>query len=1219
MTTDPLVPYVPQVLRHRVDPQAGTWRAEGTLVLADVTGFTRVTEKLSHQGKRGAEEMVGTISSVFTALLESSTDGGDVLKFGGDSMLLFYDGEDHAQRGCHAALTMQRVLRRVGGIDTSRGRVRVRMSMGAHSGTFHFLLCGGDHLELHVLGPDATTTTRLEAAAGAGEVVVSAATANGLDGVRTDVRPDGLMRVRAVPPLPPVENPVQSGGASMARFVSPLLRDHLVGADLESEHRRATIAFAHFGGVDDLLAADADEEAFDRVQALTTEVMAALDDYDVLLTSTDIGADGGAFMLTAGAPRTTGDEDVRMLRVVRRLVATASGLPVRAGVNAGNVFVGAVGAPHRRTYATMGDATNLAARVMTRAEPGTVLATRTVTAAAANRFGLTPMPAFHAKGKRRPVPVARVGETTAPSTGSVSDAPLVGREEHLEQLLACLADARAGRGRVVELVGGQGVGKSRLVAELRARAEDVTWLALACEPYEQSSPFSTGRRLLARVLELAPDADATTWARSLATVVADRAPHLRPWLPLIADVLGVPAEPTEATSELAADFRGERTAQATAALLAAVPDGVTVLVLEDTTPMDDASAELATELVRRVSELPWLVVVTRQDRAEGLHAGRGYVATHLEVQPLGPEATAELCARLAERSPVPPHLVPDLVERSAGNPMVLEALVATLASTDTEAGLPTSVEAIFAARIDALNDEDRRALRYLSVLGDRFDLALAHAALDGVGVPIADDALWRRLDGLVSRSDGVAAFRTGLIRQVAYEGLPYRRRRELHGLVATTLADGDDEASAALHLTRAGRWGPAWTAAVAAGHDAGRRGAHAVAGELFDLALTAAPHLSDLDTEEWFEVGLAAGDAWTRAGVNDRALRAYSQARAAGPDQAGRIELMLRRARVHEHAGRYAHALQMYGRARSALDDLPAGAARQRLHARAEAGYASARLGQGRPDDAIDHGEAAVVAATDADARSLLAHAHHLLDRAHMALDDPEAAARHRDLALPLFAAAGDLLAQGTVLHDLGADARRLGQLEVALWMYERSQDARTRAGDIIRAASSGNAIGEVLLELGRVDEAAERFSQALRAWRGARSLPGVALALSNIGATALLSNDPEEAIRRLQEALDCAVEVGADGLLARTRVLLGEALLESGRLVEAWEAATMALAAGGDLGPAGRGRAHECRACALERTGGTRRAAIEHAAALDAASQGRSPPAPGGLGGLAP
>jgi class 3 adenylate cyclase len=116
VTGSPLGPYVPRILAEGDLLTPRCWEADGTLVFADVSGFTRLTERLSKRGKIGAEEIVQTISAVFTALLSASADdGGDVLKFSGDALLLFYDGDDHARRACHAALTMQRRLRDVGG------------------------------------------------------------------------------------------------------------------------------------------------------------------------------------------------------------------------------------------------------------------------------------------------------------------------------------------------------------------------------------------------------------------------------------------------------------------------------------------------------------------------------------------------------------------------------------------------------------------------------------------------------------------------------------------------------------------------------------------------------------------------------------------------------------------------------------------------------------------------------------------------------------------------------------------------------------------------------------------------------------------------------------------------------------------------------------------------------------------------------------------------
>src|SRR5690606_3167870 len=124
-----LAPYSPRTLRPWGGSLPGHSTREGTLVFADVSGSTRLTERPARQGKVGAEEMVLTISSVWEALL-ATDDGGDVLKFAGDALVLFYEGDDHAARASTRALAMQRELRRVGRIETGSGVVRLRMSIG---------------------------------------------------------------------------------------------------------------------------------------------------------------------------------------------------------------------------------------------------------------------------------------------------------------------------------------------------------------------------------------------------------------------------------------------------------------------------------------------------------------------------------------------------------------------------------------------------------------------------------------------------------------------------------------------------------------------------------------------------------------------------------------------------------------------------------------------------------------------------------------------------------------------------------------------------------------------------------------------------------------------------------------------------------------------------------------------------------------------------------
>jgi len=678
----------------------------------------------------------------------------------------------------------------------------------------------------------------------------------------------------------------------------------------------------------------------------------------------------------------------------------------------------------------------------------------------------------------------------------------------------------------------------------------------------------------------------------LEDIVAGVAPGLAPWLPLIAVAVGAAVAPTPEAADIATKYRRSRTQQVVGDLLAALPARPSVIVVDDADDMDDASAELiATLLARIVPTKPWLAIVARTDSTRGLHVARGYNAEVLTLAPLDRRASSELAAQLAEHTPVPAHLLPELIERAGGSPLFLAELVTAQPETSEE--LPWSIEAIVAARIDALAPEDRRALRYLSVLGDRFDAVMVDAVLAPLGIDSTQHDRWSRLERFVSKADDRFAFRNALARQVAYEGLSFRRRRELHGRVADALAESTDvrAAQVPLHLTRAERWPQAWSAAVRAAEEARRDGANAVAGELYDLALVSARPLGLLNVDV-VEVARHAGEVWEQAGLFERALEAYRLATVTADDTADRLMLLLRRARVYENAGRYTQALQLCGRVLTQAQTLPADPARQRCLAWAHIGYASARLAQGRPADSVAHAQRALPHA--AEDREALAQAYHLLDRASAALGDHESALGYRDRALPIFAALGDRAAQGTVLHDLGADAHRAGRLDEALWLYERSHEVHARAGSVVRAAASANAIGEVLVALDRPVQARERFAEALRIWRGARAPDGVALASRNLGVVALRDGDAVEACRRLEEAAGVVAGHGLDSLRVSTWLPLAEALLAIGRLVEAWEAATWVVDCGADLDPHDAAAAHRLRGEALLRTGGEARARQE-------------------------
>ena len=157
------------LLRHLAQtPDARVMSVDATVVFADISGFTALSERLARLGREGAEELTHIIGgSLSTLLAVAYENGGSLLKLGGDALLLLFEHDGHAERACRAAVGMRSTLGEIGRLRTDAGTVTLRISQGVHSGTFHLFLVGGSHREQMLVGADASTVVRMEKAADA--------------------------------------------------------------------------------------------------------------------------------------------------------------------------------------------------------------------------------------------------------------------------------------------------------------------------------------------------------------------------------------------------------------------------------------------------------------------------------------------------------------------------------------------------------------------------------------------------------------------------------------------------------------------------------------------------------------------------------------------------------------------------------------------------------------------------------------------------------------------------------------------------------------------------------------------------------------------------------------------------------------------------------------------------------------------------------------------
>jgi ABC-type transport system substrate-binding protein/class 3 adenylate cyclase len=581
----------------------------------------------------------------------------------------------------------------------------------------------------------------------------------------------------------------------------------------------------------------------------------------------DLAGDG--VLAFFGAPTTREDDAERAVRCALRIVGEmeeyarevrrgwgAEGFGVRVGAATGAVVVGEVGAGTRVEYAAFGDTVNVAARLQSAAEPGSVLVDDATHRAVEQVFEWGPRQELELKGKSEGVTawpvvgVAAAGRTHRGLPGV--ETRLVGRSRELGLGREALEALGAGRGGVLVVAGDAGIGKTRLLNELRELAErgGSCWLEGRCVSYGESLPYWPFRDLLrgewigAGVEE--PELRVRVGLRRRLEQLFDgKADELYPYLGGLLEV-ALEHEAAARTSQLSPEALQWRTFEVVGQLFARLAESAPlVLSLEDLHWADPTSVLLLEQLLSLAEEAPVLLVLSlRPERDHPSwslreHAGREFphLLREIDLGPLG-DADGELLAALVAPATLPAELERRVLEAADGNPFFLEELVRSLADvgalvrTDdgwrfdhaVEVEVPPTVEKAILARLDRLSAPARDLVTAASALGRTFALPL----LEGVLGEVPGDSLHelQRL-GLLRQSrrwpQPEYGFRHALIQETAYRTLLADQRTRLHrraaewleeryagrdtevlGLLAYHWLRAEDEEKAAGYLLRAG-------------------------------------------------------------------------------------------------------------------------------------------------------------------------------------------------------------------------------------------------------------------------------------------------------------------------------------------------------------------------------------------------------------------------------
>jgi ABC-type transport system substrate-binding protein/class 3 adenylate cyclase len=632
---------------------------------------------------------------------------------------------------------------------------------------------------------------------------------------------------------------------SLHKATPPRLQERMreVGAELEGERKLVTILFADIVGSTSI-AEKLDPEVWKEIVAgAHLRVGEAIYRYEG--TIAQLLGDG--VLAFFGAPLTHEDDPFRAVLaaldiqdIIREyeheLKDLVEEFQMRVGINTGEVVIGNIGTDLHMEYLALGDAVNIAARLQATADPEKVLLSDSTARLLGDSFELKSLGEVPIKGKQDTVEIYEVVEVKTLPRRRLGlqelRTPFVDREKELDTLRSSLLKLCEGQGQIVSLEGEPGIGKTRLLEEVRAflceMEEDVNfegaqpsslrWLEGRALSYGGSLSYWIITQLLLADLGLSDGASQVEIKVALRQRMKERfsEDQSNEVMPYIAKLLGIPLD-GEAKDHIEA-LEGESLKSESHRALgeyftAVAKKAPTVLIFEDMHWTDPSSMEVLENLLPLTDHVPLMILMLmRNERDRGswklrIKAEMDFHHRFMDIhlQRLSEADSITLVKHLLGSEALPDEILKPILTRSEGNPFYLEEVVRHMIEEGmivqddegwhvteamSEIGIPDTLQGVLLARIDRLEDDVRHTLQMASVIGKSFLYRILEAISEVESELDAHLSQLQRLD-LVREKARIPEleyiFKQTLTQEVAYNSLLHKRRKEFHLKVGDAL------------------------------------------------------------------------------------------------------------------------------------------------------------------------------------------------------------------------------------------------------------------------------------------------------------------------------------------------------------------------------------------------------------------------------------------------
>jgi len=842
----------------------GKFIYSGSLLLADISGFTELTDKLALHGKKGTEDLTDILNRYFTAMYEIlRVHGGIVISMAGDSILARFPS---GKKPDVCASQMMEEMKHFDNLVTDSGRCRlsIKIVLGYGSWT-EFIVGNPDSARIFLTGDIIEKIASAEDKALKGEIYT----------VRSDA--DAELSGYKVPDLPD------------SSFYVP-------GTDnLQGEHRSIAAVFINFEGY------DKKAPPHHQIQKLYLGISEIARKHSGIIQMVDnILVGGSRIFLLFGAPRSFGNDLIHAVRASLEINSFLTDLDVfnvRTGIDEGFAFAGMIGNSWSRQYTVIGDVVNTAARLADSAESGSIAVSDRVYRMSRNYFEYRELDNLILKGKESTV------RRFSPLTRRIDNFDrysFVGREDELNRILSVIDKSKA----VVIMEGSAGIGKTSLLNKLSEHLSEKNYSVLHAASPEHGETNDLLVSLLGNMSGLAESDSENTIKRKLVNLINgldDSIGSISRREIFLGRMLFSLSYPPSDYDDLPPRLRRDNLLDAVCDLLKSHESPVCV-ILEDIHYSTDEDLEAVEYIVSHLLDYPGTdisFILSKRPDQRSLFDRDEFPVHRMALEGLGAQATDELMIEILNGVNLEKDIESLIRERAEGNPFYLMQFLLYLIEEKlihldgehwvrtqqySDENLPGNVFSMIMARIDRLEKQAKESLRIGSVAGLRFREEIVRRVLNR---EVHDNLMDCAEAGLTFQSklkDIEYVFSHTLIKDVTYDSILRKRRKIIHGAIGTILEDMNPDRLDALcpvlasHFRIAEEWNKSLQYSIRAGERAWSeyRNLNAVQ-HFMDAIHTIENHLVEAE-DQIAECCRYIGKIYDRIGDYDKAMEYFQKA-----------------------------------------------------------------------------------------------------------------------------------------------------------------------------------------------------------------------------------------------------------------------------------------------------------------------------------------------------